>query len=166
MERWNAASARTKIIAGTLFAAVAALAALLGNLQKIQSYFQAPSTVPPIVVEVANSSDQAIDVASRGDFFLWLPGPGARHAFGKYELRNPDGTKLESAALTIEPKSDRRLLAHILDQETYAVILERGDCDVAFMVRKANGGHRTTGSLPFTRHAIARYCASVDIGVK
>ncbi len=163
-ERSAAVSARTKIMIGALLATVAALATLLGNLEKIRSHFRAPPTVPPIVLEVTNGSDQPIEVVSRGDFFLWLPGPGARHAFGKYEFRNPDGSKLASPTFAVEPGSKRRFLAQVLDEEAYAAMLERGDCDVAFMVRKAAGGHRTTGNLPFTKDAIDKYCATVDIG--
>ena len=151
----------------SLLAGVAATATLLANLQKIEDYFRPlppPPTVPAIVVEVSNSSETAIKVADRGDFFLWLPGPGARHTIGKYEFRNADGTAPQSGLFIVESGASVRVLAHVMNQNLYGRVLEQADCDIAFMVRKAYGGHRTTNNLPFTKQAINKYCATVDIG--
>jgi hypothetical protein len=168
-ERWESLSRMTRLVIVSLTATVAAAAALLTNLQTIQDFFQsAPSRpgVPPIVVEISNSSGEPIDVATRGDFFLWLPGPDARRTFGKFELRGMDDAAIEPGMVTVPPAAKVRVLAQLANQDLYGAILERADCDVAFMVRKAGGGHRTTGNLPFTRDAIHRYYAEVDIGAE
>lgn len=164
---WSAISKRTRVLLLSLMAVVAATATLLANLQKIQDYFRPPPPSPivaPIVVEISNSSETAIKFAGRGDFFLWLPRPGARHTIGKYEFRNTDGTTPDSGVFTVESRASIRILAHIMNQNLYGRVLEQADCDIAFMVRKAYGGLRTTNNLPFTKQAINKYCATVDIG--
>lgn len=108
---------------------VAGVAAFLTNIEKIQKYFGAFSsvpTVPPIVVEVTNSSSEPVDAVKRGDFFLWLPGPDARYTFGKFELRKLDGTPLDSETFTVPPFGKVRLLAHVLNQNLYGRILPTG----------------------------------------
>ena len=122
--------------------------------------------VPPIVVEIRNSSKKAIAVAVRGDFLLWLPGPSAQHIFGKYEFRTLKDTPLESDIFTADSSARVKLLAHVMNEDLYVKMLKQADCDIALMVRKANGGHRTTDNLPFTREAINKYYASVDIGAE
>lgn len=125
---------------------------------------EAALLVPPIVVEIRNSSKKAIAVATRGDFFFWLPGPGARHTFGKYEFHTMKDTPLESDVITVESTAQVKLLAHVLNQDFYGKMLKQADCDIALMVRKASGGHSTTENLPFTKEAINKYFTSVDIG--
>ena len=148
---------------------LAVLAAALGNLQKIQDYFAeppAPPTVPPMIVEVENSSDQPVEIAGRGDFFLWLPGPGARHTVGKYEFKQANGSPFEAGTDTLSPNSKKRFFAQIMDQTTYGQVLERADCDITFMVRTVQGGLKTTTNLPFTKDTIKSYCAAVDVGTE
>lgn len=125
---------------------------------------EAALRIPPVVVEIRNSSKKAIAVASRGDFFLWLPGPDAQHTFGKYEFHTLKDSPLESEVFTVDPTAQVKLLAHIMNQDFYGKMLNQADCDIALMVRKANGGHRTTENLPFTKEAINKYFTSVDIG--
>ena len=165
-QRWNAISRRTRIALMSVLAVIAASATLLTNLQRYRntSHPCAPPSVPPIVVEITNSSKTPVAVAARGNFYSWLPGPGAGHTIGKYEFRNLGGAPLESGDFTVGPAARARLLAHILNQNLYGRVLKEADCDIAFMVRKANGGHRTTTDLPFTQEAINKYCATVDIG--
>lgn len=148
----------------SILAVIAAAAALLGNMETIQKHLTAPLRVPPIVVEITNSSKNPISVVTRGDFLLWLPGPGAEHVIGKYEFHNMKDTPLESMIFTVEPAAKMKLLAHVLDQELYGRVLKKADCDIAFMVRKANGGLRITDNLPFTKEAINKYFVTVDIG--
>ena len=53
-----------------------------------------------------------------------------------------------------------------MNQELYGRVLEQADCDIAFMIRKARGGHKTTDNVPFTKEAIDKYCTTVDIGIE
>ena len=165
--RLFAISMRAKIISVAILAVIAGFAALLTNIETIKRHFTpspALPSVPSIVVEVTNSSKNTISVVTRGDFFLWLPGPGARHSIGKYEFRTLKNTQLESLVFTVKPTQKIRLLAHVIDQDLYGRILEKADCDIAFMVRKASGGFKTTNNLPFTKESIDKYFTSVDIG--
>ena len=101
-DRWKSFSKKTRVAIVAITAFIAGLAALLTNLQTIKDQVrpaQTPPNVPPIIVEITNSSKEAIDVVTRGDFFLWLPGHGARHNIGKYELRNVDGSSPDSGGL-------------------------------------------------------------------
>lgn len=163
-QRWNAISTRVRITLVSILAVIAAAAALLTNLDTIQKHLTAAPRVPPIVVEITNSSKNAISVVTRGDFFLWLPGPGGKHATGKYEFHTMKDARFESLVFTVGPAGKMRLLAHVLNQDLYGMVLKKADCDIAFMVRKANGGHNTTDNLPFTKEAINKYYATVDIG--
>ena len=74
------------------------------------------------------------------------------------------GAPIEAMVFTMKPGDKIRLLAHVLNQDVYGRVLERADCDIAFMVRNANGGLRITDNLPFTKEAIKKYYATVDIG--
>lgn len=163
-QRWNAISTRVRIALISILAVIAATAALLTNLETIQKHLTTPPRVPPIVVEITNSSKNAISVVTRGDFFLWFPGLGAKHAIGKYEFHTMKDAPFESLVFTVAPAAKIRLLAHVLNQDVYGRVLKNVDCDIAFMVHKANGGHRTTDNLPFTKEAINKYCTTVDIG--
>jgi hypothetical protein len=166
-QRWDTISRMIKILLVMALAVVAAAAALLTNLQTIQKYFAQPPVspkVPPIVIDITNSSNNTVEVVTRGDFFLWLPGPGAQHMIGKYELYTLKNVPMESLVLTVKPAGKLRLLAHVLNQDLYGRVLTSADCDIAFMVRKASGGFKTTDNLPFTKEAINKYCTTVDIG--
>ncbi len=168
-DRWSSFSRKTRLVIVSFAALVAATAALLTNLQRIQDYFRAAPnspSVPPITIEITNSSEELIDVATRGDFYLWLPGRGDRHTFGKFELYSLDGSASDSGTIAIAPSVKVRVLAHVMNEALYARILEQADCDIAFMIRKAKGGHRTTDDMPFTKDAIAKYFTTVDIGAE
>ena len=168
-DRWDSFSRKTRLAIVSLGAFVAATAALVATLQTIEDYFRpapSPPGVPPIVLEITNSSEEPIAVAARGDFFLWLPGPDARHTIGKFELHSLDGDTPDSGTFTVAPSAKVRVLAHVMNQDLYGRILEQADCDIAFMVRKGGGGHRTTDNLPFTKDAIDKYFTTVDIGAE
>jgi hypothetical protein len=154
----------SKVIATIILGIGALCWAWLHNIPKTGN--AATPRVPPIVVEITNSSKSKVDVAVRGDFYLWLPGPSAQHTFGKYEFRTLEDKPLNAEVFTIDPTAKTRMLAHIMNQEFYSNMLKRADCDIALMVRKANGGHQTTADLPFTKEAIKKYYTTVDIGTK
>lgn len=165
--RCKAISLWMKITFVSILAVVAACATLLSNIQTIRNYFTATPTapkVPPIVVEITNSGKNAISILNRGDFLLWLPGPNGHHTMGKYEFHTPGHAPIESGTFTVKSGAKIRLLAHVLNQDLFGRVLRQGDCDIAFMIRKANGGLRITNNLPFTKEAIDKYCTTVDIG--
>ncbi|HUS46032.1 MAG TPA: hypothetical protein VM219_08385 [Phycisphaerae bacterium] len=166
-ERWKAASSCAKTVVLLLVAFIAGMATLIANLQAVQDFFRSPPSppdVPPIVVEITNSSDHPVDIITRGDFILWLPGPGARHAFGKYEFRKLDGSQIDTGLVTIEPDAKPRLLAQVLDEALYAMVFERADCDISFMVHRSTGGHQTTDDMPFAAGAVEKHFLTVDVG--
>jgi hypothetical protein len=119
---------------------------------------------PLITVEVENSSSQPVAISQRGDLLLQLPRQDGYDSMGKYKFREADRSAFKAGVEMVPPKTKKRFFAHIMDQTTYGRILERGDCDVAFMVLKASGGLRTTGDLPFTKDAIKHRYLTVDIG--
>ncbi|WPD23351.1 MAG: hypothetical protein SD837_02060 [Candidatus Electrothrix scaldis] len=163
----KALSRKTKTVIVSSVVTVAAFAALLTNVQTIQDFFKPEAlspTVPPIVIEISNSSEHAIDIAPRGDFFLWLPGSGARHTIGKYEIKRLDSKPHNLEVITVDSSSKVRVLARVMNQKLYGQVLEQADCDIAFMVHKVKGGLKVTDNLPFTKDAIDKYSASVDIG--
>ena len=166
-DRCKTLSRKTRVVIAAIIALIAGFAAILANLQTIKDYFRtipSPPIVPPIVVEISNSSEVPIDVVSRGDFFLWLPGPEAYHTIGKYELHSFDSNTPDSGIITVDPSSKIRVLAHVMNQDYYGRVLERADCDIGFMIRKVKGGLMTTDNMPFTKEAIDKYCTTVDIG--
>jgi hypothetical protein len=120
--------------------------------------------VPPVLVEIRNSSKKTIAVSGRGDFILWLPGLDGRHTFGKYEFHTIKDMPLHSEVIYIGPSSHVRLLAHVLNQDDFCKLLKQASCDIALMVGRASGGHKTTADLPFTEESIHKYFTYVDIG--
>jgi len=168
-ERWNSFSKRARLILISLVALVAATAAFLTNLHTIKDYFGSipkPLSVPPIVVAITNSSKEPIIISARGDFYLWLLGLDARHTIGKFELHRLNGSPSDTGTFTVAPSAKIRVLAHVMNQDLYRRILEQADCDIAFMIHKAKGEHRTTEDMPFTRDAIAKFFTTVDIGTE
>jgi hypothetical protein len=166
-ERLHTISARTKIIVVSLVAIVAATAAFLANLEKIQDYFRpepAPPSVPAITVKLSNSALEEIDVVARSDFFLWLPGAGARHLIGKYEFHTVDGNVPDTGQITVKPNTAVTLYAQILDQELYGRLLEKAEYDITLHVRLANGGLTFAENLPFTEKAIGKYYVTANVG--
>jgi hypothetical protein len=166
-EQWHVISARTRIIVGSLLVIVAATAAFLVNLEKIQDHFRsepAAPSVPAIMVKLSNSATEEIYVVTRGDFFLWLPGSGARHAIGKYEFRTMDGNVSNAGQIAVKPNTTLTVYAQVLNQELYGNILEQAECDISFHVRRVKGGLTFTQNLPFTKEAIEKYYVTVDVG--
>ena len=67
-DRCKTLSRKTRVVIAAIIALIAGFAAILANLQTIKDYFRtipSPPIVPPIVVEISNSSEVPIDVVSR-----------------------------------------------------------------------------------------------------
>ncbi|QIN82754.1 hypothetical protein GBA63_08915 [Rubrobacter tropicus] len=124
----------------------------------------APPSIPAIAVKLSNSSQKVADVLARGDFYLWLPGPDAQHAVGKYELRTVDGNAIDNYQVRVRPGATVTVYARILNQEQYGRLLEQNEYDITLQVRRASGELETTEDLPFTRAAIGKYYLAVDVG--
>ena len=166
-DHWRSTSRTTRVIAFSLVAAIATIATLATHLRTILSLFPPTASavsVPPITVEITNSSNVPIVVAARGDFFLRFPGPDTRQTFGKFELFKLDGSAPQSGTLTVAPLGKMRVTARVANHDLFGRLLKQGDCEIAFMISKAGGGHKTTDNLPFTKAALEKYYATVDIG--
>jgi hypothetical protein len=166
-ERLRTISSKTKFVVVAFVAVVAAVAALLGNIETIRSHLRpkpAPPSVPLIVVKLKNDLKKDVQVAARGDFILWLPGPDGYHTMGKYEFRLLGGKSPQSEEITVSSNSTTTVYAKIMDQEVYGRILERADCDISLGIRASEGGLKFSDNLPFTKEAIAKYFVAVDVG--
>jgi hypothetical protein len=120
-------------------------------------------TVPPISVVVRNSRADSVTIATRGDFFLWLPGVEARYSTGKYEFSVNADREPVLGAITIAPGDSVWAFANLLNQSLFGEVLERGECDISFWVRSLGGGLDYSDNLPFTREGLDTYYASVEI---
>jgi hypothetical protein len=168
-ERFRRISKRTItiVISLTVFATV--LATFLGNLGTIKDFFHhelPPPSVPPITVKLTNKTSKDIGVILRGDFYLWLPGSGAIHTIGKYEFRSLGKNFPEAQQIVVKASMTVTVLAHVLNQKLYGLILEQGECDICLYVHLVNGGSIFTGDIPFTKEALNKYYVPVDLGVK
>ena len=137
-------------------------------LEKIQDYFRpepAPPSVPLITVKLSNSDTKEIHVAARGDFFLWLPGSGARHAIGKYEFHTMDGDVPHNGQIIVQPNKTITVYAQVLNQQLYGRILKQAECDISLHIRRVHGGLKFSQNLPFTKEAIEKYYVTADVGV-
>ena len=120
IDRCKVLSRKTKIVVASVVALLGCFAAILTNVQTIQNFYKPealPPTVPPIVVEISNSSGTPVDIVPRGDFFLWLPGPGTNHTIGKYELRGIKSNTTDLEIITVNPSEKIRMLAHVMNQK-------------------------------------------------
>ncbi len=167
LTRLQSISAKAKVIIVSLLVLATATATLITNIEKISEFFRSdppPITVPLIIVKLSNTAEEEVRVATRCDFFLWLPGSDARHTIGKYEFRTMSNSPLDSGIITIKPDTTVTVLAQILNQELYGRVLNQKDCDISLHVCRSNRGITITRSLPFTKEAIDRYYIPVDVG--
>lgn len=166
-ERWRKLSSKVKIFFITVTTFVALLAAFLTNIEKIADFFKTkePSaTVSNIVVKLSNSSEEGVIVSARGDFMLWLPGPGARHKMGKYQFLTANGKSPEDGSLVVPPKETVTVYAKIMNETYFAKILFQSDCDLSLIVYRAGAGLTHTNQMPFTAEAIKKYYFEADVG--
>jgi len=156
-----------KVAAISVTTCVALLAAFLANIEKIGNFFKAeqPSpSVPAIVVKLSNSSEADVIVSARGDFTLWLSGPGAYHTMGKYEFLTTEGKPPTAGSLTVPPKDTITVLAKVMNEKFYSKILSQADCDLCLLVYRAGAGLIHTNNMPFTKEAIKKYYIEADVG--
>ncbi|MDV3352178.1 hypothetical protein QGP82_26110 [Leptothoe sp. LEGE 181152] len=123
---------------------------------------QVVQEIPLITVKVANHTNDDITIGSRGDFFLWFPGPGARHMIGKYKLSPINLDLPESEKYLIKVDSTATFSAEILNQNVYRTFLEQEEFDLNLTIRPVGGGMKFTQNMPFTRDDIEKYYLSVD----
>jgi hypothetical protein len=166
-ERWKKLSSKVKIILISITAVVALFATFLTNVEKILDFFEtneSTNTVPNITVKLMNSSDVGVIVFARGDFMLWLPGPGANHTIGKYEFLMTDGKSPEGGSFVVKPKETVPVYAKILNTTHFARILSQSDCDLSLILYRAGTGLIHTNQIPFTENAILKYYLEADVG--
>lgn len=167
INRWRRLSSKLKFFVITVTTIVAILATFLTNIETISNFLKSrnsSSLIPSIVVQLSNSSEKRVVVFSRGDFMLWLPGPGARHQVGKYELIHSDGKSISSGSLVVPPKDSVTVLAKILNEKYFSNILAQSDCDLNLLVSRDNMGLTNTNQIPFTRESITKYMIEADVG--
>ena len=166
--RWGLIPKWAKIIAA-IVAVVAAVSTILANLGDIEGYFAgdpAPIEIPLAQLLIRNSGDEAVTVVARGDFFLWLPGPGAEHVLGKYEIVAQDESQFSRGAFVIAPNDSLFVKARVLNQSGFGRLFAESECDIAFMVKRLSLGHKTTDNLPFSSDGLSRFYAGVDVGIE
>lgn len=167
ISRWRSLSSKLKIVVISITTIVAILATFLTNIETINNFFKSQNSsplIPNIVVKLSNSSEKGVIVFSRGDFMLWLPGPGAKHQVGKYEFIHSDGKSITSGSLIVPPKDTVTVLAKILNEKYFSKILSQSDCDLSLLINRNNMGLTSTNQIPFTREAIAKYVIETDVG--
>jgi len=121
-------------------------------------------SMPKIVVKLSNSSDKIVTVAGRGDFTIWLPGPGAYHTMGKYEFCELDGVSTPTGTFTVDPNGTITVLAKVMNESLYSKVLSQAECDFSLFVDRANAGIVSTNNIPFTKESIEKYYIEADVG--
>lgn len=170
IDRWKTLSSKIKIIAISIAAFITIFATLLTNIDKIEKFFQnekVSTSVPQIIVKLKNNSDREIIVSARGDFILWLPGPGTHHTMGKYEfltILTSQGISPISGSITIPSKDTVTVFAQVMNEKFYSKILSQADCDLSLMVYRSGAGLISTNNIPFTETAIKKYYIEADVG--
>ena len=166
-DRWRKLSSNAKVFLISVTTFVALLAAFLTNIEKINDFFKAeqpPASVPSIVVKLSNSSEKGVIISARGDFTLWLPGPGASHRMGKYEFLTTEGKSPTGARLVVPPQETVTVHAKIMNETYFSKILSQSDCDLSLLVYRVGAGLIHTNNMPFTKEAITKYFIEADVG--
>jgi hypothetical protein len=126
---------------------------------------QSGDVVPNVVVRFSNSGKDDTLIYPRGEFLLWLPQGVAASAptiAGVYELLPPNKSLVQNGMILLRPGQTTTVSARIMNQEGFSTMLKRGDTDLTFVFRKANGGVFMSQNLPFTQQAIATFAAGAD----
>lgn len=138
--------------------AVALLAGLITNCEKIVDAVRPHrvETIPDLAVKLRNTGDIDIVLPRRGEYWLWLPGGGARHHVGAYELREHKNVDIPSQVITVRANGDRELRIHLANP-ALAGYLATGDYHIDFIFRTdQNGGNMVwSGMIPFTKKALS-----------
>ncbi len=164
---WRNLSSKLKFSIISVTTIVALLAGFLTNIEKIGNFFKGqknPPSIPNIVVKLSNSIEEGVRVSARGDFILWLPGPGARHTMGKYEFLMVNGKSPEGGRFVVPQKESVTVYAKIMNEAYFTKILFQSDCDLSLIVYRAEGGLTNTNQIPFTPKAIKEYYLDADVG--
>lgn len=164
-DRWKALSSKAKIVLVSVLAIITTSSTLVKNVDTIKPYFQArltPIEVPLLTVKVLNNTQKDIQVTPRGDLFLWLPGPGARHMVGKYKfIEEINKESAEAEKYRVKSGLEEIFIAQILNQDSYRELLKKEELDLSLSVRPITGGLKFTDNIPFTQDAINKYYFSV-----
>lgn len=166
-DRWRNLSSKAKVFVISVTTFVALLAAFLTNIEKIGDFFEGkePSaSVPNIVVKLSNSSEEGVIISARGDFTLWLPGPGASHKMGKYEFLTTEGKSPTGGSLVVPPQETVTVYAKIMNETYFSKILSQSDCDLSLLVYRVGSGLTHTNQMPFTKEAITNFFIEADVG--
>jgi hypothetical protein len=134
-----------------------------------QEFFRpdpAPPTVPDITVKLTNSGESDVSVVIRSDFILWLTGGDAQRAMGKYELRRQRDNQHDNGQVTLKPGATLSVSARLMNQNLFGRVLQQGDCDLSFIVRRSDGSVIVSDHIAFTATAIEKYFIPVEVSVE
>lgn len=171
LDRLNDLVSGSRKFIASMIAAVAVLAVFIGNVDSIEKHFSAlfSRSIPPIEVNLFNTGKYRVGIPLRGDFILFLPGSGAAHVMGKYEMQSKEPSLVEKLAgvtplnqpeivsgfAVVPPNRGVLLRMNILNEKFFEQYFSRGDCDVSFIFRYSNGEHvpstnKRNDDRPFT----------------
>jgi len=123
------------------------------------------SQIPAITVKLSNGDKKAIAVAGRGDFYIWLPGPGARQTIGKYRLLTAKGSSAETDIVRVESESTVTVYAQVVNAKSYVDIFKQEECDISIYIHREGGGVFTE-TIPFTKAAIEKNFVKAEVGLE
>jgi hypothetical protein len=125
-----------------------------------------PRRIPPVSVWIKNTGKTESSVASRGELFIWLPGEGARHTAGVYEIVRVNGSQSQPGMVSVPPDAITKVQINLLNPQGLYPYLERGDCEITIFFRRSDGSLFDSGEVPFTEEALGKYYLSADIHAK
>jgi hypothetical protein len=125
-----------------------------------------PHHIPNVSVLIKNTGNTGAQLSYRGRFFIWLPGEGAYHFAGTYEIVAANNHPVEPGMLDIPAGGATKISAKILNEENLYSYLERQDCELTLFFRRADGSMFDSGEMPFKESDLRAYYASADIAQK
>jgi hypothetical protein len=113
--------------------------------------------IPPIQVELVNTTYDTLSVDRQGEFVLWLPSAlydGAPRVGGKFVFRAGHEASYTDSPLVLPPRAGMRVAVDLLADQLFLVYLQREDTDLSLVVG-TSVGLQSSGNMPFMREAIA-----------
>ena len=122
-----------------------------------------PHHIPNIAVQMKNSGKRDAAFSYRGTLFIWLPGEGAPHIPGTFEIVMENGIGVEPGMISIPSGSSIKVEGKVMNEANLYSYLARGDCEITLFFTRNDGSMFDSGELPFTEEAIHKYYGSTDI---
>jgi hypothetical protein len=127
------------------------------------------SKLPYVTIKIVNPSDKIINIQAEGEFVLWLPQgvySSVQTIPGRYRIAAVSGSLLKDGLFTIQPRSEVRAVAQLMNPQYFSRILERGDTVLSFIIRMDSGSLFFSQNIPFRKDAIEKYYVEAQAGKK